>query len=151
MDGNATKNVSYTWAFARMKEAHGAGYHLEATALAESIISDRLLSYLRSQGSKTTVDHATVVKLGIEFERHASKLGNDDFGKLASEIVAWGKHRNAVLHSVAKSEPGTPTVPIAAFMKTAKATSDAGHRLARKVSNWHRAQLRHDKRQGHGA
>jgi len=43
---NANKYFSYSEAWVRIKKARGSGFYLEAVTLEESIIADRLLSFL---------------------------------------------------------------------------------------------------------
>jgi hypothetical protein len=44
--GNADKYFSYSEAWVRIKKARGSGFYLEAVTLQESIIADRLVSFL---------------------------------------------------------------------------------------------------------
>lgn len=46
--GNAAKFWSYREAWTRIKQAQEQGFYLEAVTIEESIISDRLMSYLIS-------------------------------------------------------------------------------------------------------
>ena len=48
--GNAAEYFSYAEAWVRIREARGSGFHLEAVTLQESIIADRLLSFLVCAG-----------------------------------------------------------------------------------------------------
>lgn len=125
-----------------MKQAVEAGYYLEATALAESIISDRLLSYLRAQGSKRSVDRATVVALGEELR--AKGRGDAEVGQLAEDVIDWGRRRNHAVHGIAKSEPGTPTMALDDFVENAERAAREGQRLARRVADWHKKRKRED-------
>jgi hypothetical protein len=45
-ENNAAKYFSYREAWGRIKRAIGHGFYLEAVTLEESIMSDRLISYL---------------------------------------------------------------------------------------------------------
>lgn len=78
---------------------------------------------------------ATVGSLGTELK--AKGKDDPEIIKLADEVIAWGANRNAVLHGVAKSEPGTPTMPLAEFLELAEVAARDGMRLARRVVEWH--------------
>jgi tRNA (Thr-GGU) A37 N-methylase len=57
-------------------------------------------------------------------------------------VNLWRVERNAVVHGITKSEPGTPTADIKPFIERAKAAAENGAALARSVSNWHKQQMR---------
>src|SRR5262245_37013299 len=46
--GNVQKYRSFAWAFSQMKKAIEAGFYIEAVAIAESVIADRLSSFVAS-------------------------------------------------------------------------------------------------------
>jgi hypothetical protein len=46
LKGNAAKYLSYRQAWARIGAAQGHGFYLEAVTIVESVITDRLISYL---------------------------------------------------------------------------------------------------------
>ena len=144
MAANVTKGVSYTWAFARMKQAADSGYFLEAIAIAESVISDRLLSYIRSKGSKISVNQATVGALGKQLKERAFKTDDDAIMQLAADVQEWSCRRNVAVHAAAKSEPGTPTLPLTDFVRQARDAARDGRILARRVAKWHRETQKKD-------
>jgi hypothetical protein len=49
--GNVVKYLSYREAWTRIKQAQEQGFYLEAVTLEESIITDRLISYLVGVGA----------------------------------------------------------------------------------------------------
>src|ERR1039458_9885579 len=69
---NANKYFSYSEAWVRIKKARGFGFYLEAITLEESIIADRLVSFLVCVG-------------GIQAESRVEKYS---FGQL---IQLWTK------------------------------------------------------------
>lgn len=137
MGNNERKAVTYKYAFDRMKEALDKGFFLEATAIAESIVTDRLFSYLRGGGR-----HAQQRADRVSFGWCLRSLANEPAfpRELLSECDAFRKERNTVLHSLAKSDPGTPTMSPDEFLQLAGTTAAKGRRLARKVADWHREQ-----------
>ena len=99
--GQARRNL-YQKTLKRVKEANEAGFVLEAIALLESVISDRL--------------EARLAWLGLECEGGGRfwplakmtetliKQSNDpdDAQKAYANCAAWGKSRNKALHGLAK-------------------------------------------------
>ena len=56
-EGNANKYFSYSEAWVRIKKARGYGFYLEAVTLEESIIADRLVSFLICVGEIQADSH----------------------------------------------------------------------------------------------
>ena len=60
---------------------------------------------------------------------------------LLNNIKIWkDQYRNKIIHQLAKSEPGTPTMGIDEFLETAKIGAEEGIKYARKICDWHRKQ-----------
>lgn len=148
MRGNSAKAKSYAWCFQRMKEAHEAGFHLEAIALAESIITDRLLSFIRGalkngtghhvrQVMRRSADEVTLGPLIKCLEESAIEPGIP-----IGELDAWRRARNTLLHGLAKSDPDQPTKDLDGLLREASTAAQQGRRLARMVADWHRRELR---------
>ena len=110
----------YKGAYARINDAMAAGYYLEAIALTESLLSDRLesrASYLRGRdfGFRT---------LGDLIKEHR-RIENDATLKtmVVGEVGQWAKARNTALHEIAKLAAGdarTWSERIAELAPTAK-------------------------------
>ena len=134
---NITKGASFTYAFRRINESIKQEFYLEAVTLAESIISDRLLSHVKSRDVR--VNKNTSLKQLID---KAKKLNatvdsiNSEFDLLLL-LDEWRINRNKCVHSVAKSEPGEPTITIDEFHNLAKISASKGKDLARRVCIWH--------------
>ena len=61
-----SKYLSYTFAFDEMRRASEQGFPLHAIAIAESILSDRILSFLLSHGEAVPVKgHGFLPQLDI--------------------------------------------------------------------------------------
>lgn len=146
---NLTKGVSYQAAWSRIKSAMEGGFYFEAVTICESVIADRLLSYIRGadQNCKATTRTplADLIKTWDRITRETPPKFQTS--GLISRVDNWRKARNEVAHSFVKSEPGTPTVSVPAFMAKAKSTAAEGIELARAVLDWHRKELRHHLRQ----
>ena len=139
-NGNVPKHTSFAWATQQMKAAHAAGFHLEAIALAESSLRDRIWSYLHGTAAvQLGANHATVGALA----KHAVFVAANP--ELSGRTVQWGKNRNAVIHAVVKSPPGQAPMPIADYRSLAASTAAEGIELVRLVGNWHKREKRRSK------
>ncbi|MBV8807335.1 MAG: hypothetical protein JO033_01560 [Acidobacteriaceae bacterium] len=110
-ESNANKYFSYREAWVRIKKAQGYGFYLEAVTLEESIIADRLVSFLVCVGE---------IEAGSQIEKHnfaqliqrwmkrvPEPIPIKYFPDLRSAIEEWRKHRNRVVHGMVKSAPGS--------------------------------------------
>jgi len=96
------KYLSYKMAFERLEESLTEGWLLEALALEESIISDRLMSISRTRGINTNARES--LKRLIEKVKKAlvntGNLSNDDLFK---ELDDWREQRNECIHSLCQA------------------------------------------------
>jgi hypothetical protein len=140
---NIAKGASFTYAFRKINESLKSGYYLEAVTLAESIISDRLLSFVKQHHKNETVKtpfHKLI--------RSAKKLNHIDFSKkdgtdLFDALDKWRDKRNICIHAVAKSEPGEPTSPVDVFEQIAEECAKEGKLLARLICEWDKKVRQH--------
>ena len=138
MEKNMEKYNSYTLAFDRINKALEAEFPLEAIAIEESIITDRLMSFALAKGIKIDNDGF----LGYLI-KEIKKIGSDEDKKFMIMIDAWRKQRNEKLHAIVKSKPGTaPVVQAEDFISEAMELARQGKDLARESSNWHRKQMK---------
>lgn len=142
---NTTKYESYAEAWRRMKAAMDAGFCLEAIAIQESIIFDRLRSFVEHVGDIEIKDKAPYSTLIIQLEavlnkdaRKDRRWNNDK--ELIERLKKWGDRRNRAVHRIVRSKPGTATQPIDEFLAKAQETAEQGAKLAREVSSWFREQ-----------
>ncbi|WP_228014440.1 hypothetical protein [Fortiea sp. LEGE XX443] len=139
--GNAAKYLSYREAWARIKVACQEGFYLEAITLQESIITDRLISYLTVVGEiqKPTEVHQypSFGKL-IQLWKKQNPLPIEVGGQtsLQEAVDQWRILRNQAVHGMVKSHPGTPTVPVDDFLAVAERAAHEGTLLAKTVSEW---------------
>lgn len=141
---NGAKYLSYKEAWRRIKIATEQGFYFEAVTLCESIIADRLLSYVRGVDPASKASLQTpLANLISQWRKLASgRLPSHGDSDLGSAVDAWREERNAVVHSLAKSAPGTATVPVQPFLTRAEQAAKTGAVLARAVSSWQTQQLR---------
>lgn len=134
---NVTKYQSYKYAFERMKQAIEREFFLEAIMIAESIISDRLISYLSETKTRTYL-----YQLVEKWEKIDNQVTWKDRTNLIIDVKTWGRQRNICAHQVVKSLPGEPTTAVEEFTFIAQECALEGQILARYVCDWRSAQKR---------
>jgi hypothetical protein len=142
VQGNASKYESYREAFARIKAAQEAGFYLEAVTIEESVISDRLASWL----SANRVAGKAPPKAGASFGNliarwrelwRASHPEETEITRRIDAIDQWRECRNTLVHAIAKSDPGTATIPVDQFLELAARVAKDGEQHAKAVKKWH--------------
>lgn len=79
MSRSTSKHLSYAEAWRRIKNATESGFHFEAVTLCESIISDRLLSYVRGANPASGANtHTPFGVLISEWRKLAKSLPDQD-------------------------------------------------------------------------
>lgn len=134
---NITKYLSYKYAFERMKDAIDREFFLEAIMIAESIIADRLISYLEESRQET---HLCL--LIQKWKKLDNQVQWKNRSNLIDEVENWRKHRNFCAHQVVKSLPGEPTTSVEEFTVISQKCALEGQILARYVCDWRKAQKR---------
>ena len=140
---NKSKYLSYKKAWERINAALEQGFFLEAITIEESIISDRLLSYILGVEPKAKVG----IKSGLgdlisHWRKHAgASLIQADGADLGDATNVWRVKRNSAVHGLVKSAPGTPTTQPDDFLELARQAAEDGKTLARKIQNWHKKML----------
>jgi hypothetical protein len=110
----------------RMAAAMSAGYFIEAVALQDSMISDRLENLLG-------LHHEHVAMNSTGQLAHLSRTLNPDaFDELAERVRHWAEHRNVVVHQMVKVGP-THADTWAQRMAEAQRTAQAGLALLAEV------------------
>lgn len=157
---NATKGERYSYAWTRIAEASAAGFYLEAITICESIVSDRLASFLHGCDDEVTdtspfsklIKRAkkqldTPVKkqldLKVSWQTNKARLSTED---LFADLDLWRKERNRCIHAIAKSSPGTGMTSSADFDRESRQCAREGEKLARLVARWHSEKLRDSRR-----
>lgn len=158
IQGNATKRERYAQAHERLKLARKLGFHIEATMICESILSDRLHSHLHWR-----VVVAETLNLDTLPERYRGRLVFDrpvnftllagllklDFDhlnkehylKLPSRLLAWASPRNKAAHGYVFTYPAHKTYEedYATYLAKCEESSATGEELVRLTTNWDRA------------
>lgn len=90
----------------RYKESVDSGYYLEAISLMESLITDRLESFLIYYSAMNRNESFKTLDACIRLFDKYQGLMNED---LLSRIVEWKNQRNHAVHEMAKIEEGDNT------------------------------------------
>src|ERR1019366_8797915 len=138
--GNANKYFSYSEAWVRIKKARGSGFYLEAVTLEESIIADRLVSFLVCVGEIQAESRVEKCSFGqliqLWTKRAPQPIPVQYFPDLRSTVEEWRKHRNRVVNGMVKSMPGAQHSDVLDFLKEAEFVAFQGEALAHAVSDW---------------
>jgi hypothetical protein len=142
--GNAGKYYCYKEAWDRIRNALKRGFYLEAVTLEESIISDRLISYLKWVGAiKSQNGYPSFRNLINKWKKQNSYgMADDECSNLQTKVDKWRENRNEVVHGIVKSYPCPVPRSINNFLKMAKCTAQEGAKLARLICNWTRKKKR---------
>jgi hypothetical protein len=139
-EGNANKYFSYSEAWVRIKKAHGSGFYLESVTLEESIIADRLVSFLVHVGeiqAESPVEKCSFGQLiQLWRKRMPQPIQVQYFPDLHLAVDQWRKRRNQVVHGMVKSMPGAQHRDVLDFLGEAEFISFQGEALAKAVSQW---------------
>ena len=135
---NHAKGESFSYAFIRIKQSIENEYYLEAVTIAESVISDRLLSFVKPKIKKFDITTQFYKLIRAAKKLNTIKLNKKNDMDLFDALDDWRKERNRCVHALAKSEPGYETISVEDFQKMTKKCAIQGKDLARQVCNWHR-------------
>lgn len=143
--GNTQKYLSYSAAWERMDQAIQQGFFLEAVAIQESMIFDRLRSFLSFYEGGEIDNRVPLKRIVRRWQDALNRMAHEDASfsfdvNLVSDTLAWVDDRNAVIHTIVRSQPGQPTRDISEFIGHAEETALAGKTIARAISDWFRRQ-----------
>lgn len=145
---NMSKWKSYKLAYEHIDEAIKQGFFIEALALEESIISDRLDSAVKGKGIDTTGKTRLLGTLS-EFVRANPKefQGLHEWlakkGLQFEDVDAWRWERNKFVHHIAHGLPEQET-PVTAeeYDERGRKAAKAGLKLARAICDWSKSEIR---------
>jgi hypothetical protein len=139
--GNTAKHASYALAFGWMKRALAHGFYLEAVTIAESVISDRLISQLcrvRALEPDVPAEKQSLGRLITLWKKAIQEpIRDGHFEDLQSATDTWRLRRNLVVHGIVKTSPGVAPPSAADFKKEAETVARDGYRLAKSICNWY--------------
>lgn len=159
--GNVRKADSYREAFTRIELAMDDGYFLEAIAILESIIADRIASYLSAVGCRPEDPHPSLERLlevwrkcdvdrSYELRRRTPQglVTERSYDDLAGDVEVWRVRVDDALHSFVASPSGSPTEPVEAFLARIRGDARMGRTLCDAVIGWHRKHSRPPRESG---
>ena len=149
---NYAKRDSYALAFEMISTAIRHNFPLQAIAVEESIISDRIWSALNvskpSGGSKETLGRALEEWKQLLKEGNPHPIG-EEAEAMRKDLANWWDSRNKLIHGIVKSFRGDKPKMIAAdFERSAMKSAVKGSELARRTCNWSQTQIRKAKKGG---
>jgi hypothetical protein len=113
---------------------------LETITIVESIISDRLISYLVHTNSIDFLEKSdkypsfnSLIKC---WKKSTAVEIDEACVELQEDVDNWRDLRNKIVHGMVKSHPDTETADIESFLELARLTAQKGESLARAVSSW---------------
>ena len=137
--GNKHRYFSYREAWARISSANRQGFYLESVTIVESILSDRIRSYMQAQ--HIFLDESRFISLskrvGEWRKIEKNNISFKDFDCLISAVTEWVNRRNIVVHAIV-SQRIAERESIDDFLSFSKTTAQDGAKLARAVSAWTR-------------
>lgn len=139
--GNEAKFLSYREAWARIKLAVKQGFFLEAVTIEESIVSDRMLSFLEKTCGIVLGGHS-LNNISKEWLKQAKDhcSADSEEGRTAQELFArlnsWREHRNKVVHGIVKSRVARLDDHIDNFLDGAATAAVEGEKIARAIDRW---------------
>lgn len=139
------KKERYVEAFSRIDSSISSKHFFEAITIEESIISDRLASFLEAtQTLKVDQIHrqsfANLIMLWMIATQNPGSIW-ETCDSLISRVDGWRKDRNRYVHGLVKFPSGKANVPNTTdFIAGAKNTAQTGKSLANEVSDWRKRQ-----------
>lgn len=163
---NKLKYNSYKIGFRILNDAKikkDLPHSIAAIAIAESIISDRALSYLsfkeiewlnnKKKKDLTKIGTTELIlkckscnpnyAISIKSKRNGIVLDTVD---LFGDIKTWLEKRNSVIHGLCKSLPGTKTKNIVQFLHDAIETAESGLKYSELISKWNKEEKKLSKK-----
>jgi hypothetical protein len=139
------KQKRYVEAYSRISTSISSGHYFEAITIEESIISDRLASFLEATDSLKSDDihrqgFASLVTLWKLATKNPGSIW-ENCDSLIAQVDSWRKERNKYVHGLVKFPNQKANVPTTEdFINGAKKTANDGAKLAKEVSEWRKRQ-----------
>lgn len=134
--GNKVKYDAYKEAFARIKAANESNFFLEAVAIQEAIISDRLKSHLEHLGKLPKRNRPTLFDLVDAWKSESQGPDIEIKINLAELVDQWRILRNQAVHGL------VATLSVNDFLESAEGAARTGEILAKAVCSWHKSEIR---------
>jgi hypothetical protein len=133
--GNVRKHDLYKEAFARINTAIDENFFIEAIAILEAIISDRLKSHLNFHHKLPSNDK--FYSLIAEWKKLQGKKNITLSINLPDLIDLWREQRNNAVHGFVSEENNVDK-----FLKNAEVSAKMGLLITRAVCDWHKREIK---------
>lgn len=134
--GRARREL-YRGAHVQLKAALQAGFWIEAIALCESMLSDRLearYSFIAGDTEEAR-RHKTIGTLLKQLRANDRKKDNERLHTLYAEIAEWSKQRNRAVHHAVKLSDGENFEPWSERYAGLQLAATEGAALVRRLKN----------------
>lgn len=140
------KRERYSEAFKRIESSMSSGHFFEAITIQESIISDRVSSFLEGTGTLGANEiHRLSLSSLIKFWKVATVNPGciwERCDSLISKVDSWRSERNKFIHGLVKFPAHKKDIPSTSdFIRGAAEAAEKGRELARQVSDWRARQI----------
>jgi len=129
LDRRSAKGDIFAKAYARARRALSSGFYVEAIAICDSLITDRLRLIMMSN-SEIPADRASTGKIANFFI--SSKIPSFD-ESLWTDVVDWSRARNRHAHEMGNIS-GNDLIPWRQRLAQAKKVAEEGFALVNRVS-----------------
>lgn len=139
------KQDRYSEAFSRIDSSIKTGHYFEAITIEESIISDRIASFLDATNSLKNEDiyrqnFANLIMLWKLATKNPGSIW-EECETLIGKVDAWRKERNKYVHGLVKfPHQQANVVETSTFITGAKSAALKGKELSNEVSEWRKRQ-----------
>ena len=138
---NYAKQDSYALAYRLIDDAIRHNYPLEAIAVEESILADRLWSVINAKKAKggkgETLGKALRTWKDYKVKGESENPFDEEMDSFLADLTNWWNRRNKLVHGIVKSFRGeAPAISAHNFIRSATRAAENGLELAKKVSNW---------------
>ena len=142
--GNKPKYLCYAEAWTRINQAIEADFPFEAIAILESIMFDRISSYLNRIGSKPKQKgFESFANLIVRWgKNHSEPVACTGYADLRDDIDRWRETRNEAIHDIVKPPANAGSERIDDFLTQALQTAKDGKKLANALQNWDKKKTR---------
>ncbi|MBT3725413.1 MAG: hypothetical protein HOM14_06750 [Gammaproteobacteria bacterium] len=139
------KQERYTEAYSRIESSINTKHYFEAITIEESIISDRLASFLGATQTlaQDQIHRQSFANLIMLWKMATKNQGAiwENCDELVLKVDAWRKQRNKYVHGLVKFPYQKANIPnTIEFIKGAEKTAIDGKELANLVSVWRKRQ-----------
>ena len=158
--GNKEKYLSYRLAFRMINNAIKCKCYLQAITIEESIMADRLLSFLAFCGEDVHINRSSLgsaikwifgeadnPKINEKCKNKEFDVTKGSIFEKEQELRDFWKSRCYLLHGIVKSPSGeSPKILEKDFIRQAKKTANEGKELTRWVCDWSKRQINANKK-----